>query len=217
MKSQELLVAMKLASLGIHEARRASKDIAPKAFAIRLPDEQDGDWQPWSIDHGIPPIHAEVSATNWTHRDLAKSLNISLSACNRAIHGGLARGLLRRSPRNHQILPNAAALEEFLIHGAKYVFPTEYKAEARGLPTCFAAPVLSDHLSSAGSQIYVWPDPFGNTQGTVLVPLNEAVVTSVKGDPILYGLLALFDSIRSGQARERNLAIEQLKKELSWL
>lgn len=39
--------------------------------------------------------------------------------------------------------PNVAALEEFLVHGMKYVFPAEHGQLTRGVPTSYGAAPLS--------------------------------------------------------------------------
>jgi hypothetical protein len=48
-----------------------------------------------------------------------------------------------------------------------------------------------------------------------LEPLYPSVPDAAKRNPALYGLLVLFDALRAGSARERNIAQEMLGERLS--
>jgi hypothetical protein len=63
-------------------------------------------------------------------------------------------------------------------------------------------------------RVPVWPDPRGNTSGFAIEPLFKTVPMAVRNDRLLYELLALVDSIRMGQPRERNLATSLLNARL---
>ena len=45
--------------------------------------------------------------------------------------------------------PNFAALEEFLVHGLKYVFPAERGEFTRGVPTSYAAEPLRSVIAKS--------------------------------------------------------------------
>jgi hypothetical protein len=45
-----------------------------------------------------------------------------------------------------------------------------------------------------------------------LAPLYKSVPYAAKRDLKLYALLALVDAVRDGRARERNLAIKEIRK-----
>ena len=62
--------------------------------------------------------------------------------------------------------------------------------------------------------IPVWPDPEGTVRGIALTPLHPSVPKAVKGDRLLYELLALVDSLRTGGARERSIAQKELRARL---
>lgn len=66
----------------------------------------------------------------------------------------------------------------------------------------------------AGDLVPVWPDPQGTAKGQAVEPLFKSVPIAVKGDLELYAMLALIDSIRLGQARERNVARDLLERHL---
>lgn len=62
----------------------------------------------------------------------------------------------------------------------------------------------------------VWPDAQGEKRGAALFPIHPAVSKALRENPDqgFYELLVLIDVIRSGRARERNMAIQILKDRL---
>jgi hypothetical protein len=60
----------------------------------------------------------------------------------------------------------------------------------------------------------VWPHPEGIARGPGLLALYENLPLAAQADPALYELLALFDALRAGQARERELARKYLEERL---
>jgi hypothetical protein len=110
--------------------------------------------------------------------------------------------------------PNFSALEEFLLHGLKYVFPAEEGQVTRGVPTSYAAPPLKKEIASSHELPPVWPWPHGETRGVALEPLYKTAPLAALRDPILYEFLALADAIRAGRARERKRAEGELSNRL---
>jgi hypothetical protein len=121
--------------------------------------------------------------------------------------------LATRSPERG-VTPIFSALEEFVIHGVRYAFPTEEKGIARGMPTARAAPPLVDELAPGDRMPPVWPDPQGEVRGVAIEPLYRSVPRAARQDAVLYELLALVDAIRIGGARERKLAESLLRPRL---
>jgi hypothetical protein len=111
--------------------------------------------------------------------------------------------------------PNLTAIEEFLIHGVKYVFPEERGKMTRGIPTSYAAEPLCNLIAIGDEPIPVWAFSQGTVRGISITPLYKTVPNAAMIDPLLYQRLALIDAIRGGRARERNLAEQELKKSLS--
>jgi DNA-binding Lrp family transcriptional regulator len=148
---------------------------------------------------------------DWTYQQLAGELGMSQSE----VHAGLRRaqeaGLIDPSRRQ----PVRKALEEFLVHGAKYMFPAERGAATRGVPTCGAAPFVSEVFTVSEDPPLVWPSPDGETRGNAFAPLYRAVPAAAQRDPGLYRLLVLVDLVRGGSAREREWAVAQLKEALA--
>ncbi|RYF43790.1 MAG: MarR family transcriptional regulator, partial [Comamonadaceae bacterium] len=56
--------------------------------------------------------------------------------------------------------------------------------------------------------------PEGKAKGPTLSPLYRTAPQAALADPSLHRLLALLDALRTGRARERNLAAQLLEAEL---
>ena len=110
--------------------------------------------------------------------------------------------------------PLLKAVEEFLIHGVKYVFPVQRGEATRGIPTAYAAPPLSDQIAADGDLPPVWPDADGDVRGVTLEPLHRTAPKAARTDPALYELLALIDALRDGRVRERHWAEKELSVRL---
>ncbi len=146
----------------------------------------------------------------WTYKQLAELLYMSQSEVHAALQRSNASGLYSDESR----LIRIPFLLEFLIHGLKYVFPTQPGALVRGLPTAHSAEPLNALLAVQSDDIYVWPDENGLVRGQAIEPLYRTVPLAAKADSELYALLSLLDAIRVGRVRDRNIAIVELKKRL---
>ena len=107
-----------------------------------------------------------------------------------------------------------AALRAFVINGAPYAYPAVRGEITLGFPTAHAVPPLKGQIQVPEDSILVWPHPEGDARGEALLPLYEKLPLAAKDDPALYELLALFDALRIGQARERELARRMLEERL---
>jgi hypothetical protein len=152
---------------------------------------------------------------------LAAFLCMSVSEVNagikRLVLSGLLSPVITDDPTNKIIFqPNKKACEECLISGVKYFFPVQLGAYSRGIATSYAAPILAEHLILGDDPIPVWPYGDGDRRGLALEPLYSSVPKSLAQfpDQLFYELLVLVDAIRSGRARERNIAIQLLKEKL---
>lgn len=146
----------------------------------------------------------------WTFERIGAELNMSPSAVHRSLDRARQAGLYdssRRAIKRPELL-------EFLVHGARYVFPAVRQGEARGIPTAWAAAPLADHLSSSQENAPVWPHALGKVRGVALQPLHPIVPEAARRDKHLGELLALFDAVRIGSARERGLAVKELEHRL---
>ena len=214
LKSQDILVALKLASMHLRDAK-ARKGISPPTVAFRKLIGWEAD--PLELAYLETAEEAPPGSVTWTYLSLSKQVKISASECNEAVKRCIRSGLLRIHRSGPQPLPVPKALSEFLIHGLKYAFPAEEGTLTRGIPTAYAAPILAGKLLSGGEHIHVWPDAHGSQTGLTIQPLHKAVPFAVRHDVELYGLLALVDAIRFGRLREMKMASELLTEELNLL
>jgi hypothetical protein len=148
----------------------------------------------------------------WSYNGLAVELGMSPSEVHGAVKRAIAANLAVELGR--QIQPNFRNLEEFLIHGIRYVFVPERGQMTRGVPTVHAVPPLSELITPDQEPPPVWPDPEGETRGMLFSPLYRSAPNAAKQDPVLYELLVLVDGVRGGRAREREISAEELQRRL---
>jgi hypothetical protein len=110
--------------------------------------------------------------------------------------------------------PVLAALRPFVVYGAPYAYPPVRDEITIGFPTSYGVSPLKEMILASGEPPPVWPHPKGIARGPGLLPLYENLPLAAKDDPALYELLALFDALRAGQARERELARKLLEERL---
>ncbi|MER8583150.1 hypothetical protein NKG95_31420 [Mesorhizobium sp. M1423] len=187
MKSQDIVVLLKLVSLQEQEKEKGVETLRREA--------QGED--PYSV------------------RNLESSLGISKTEVNASINRSLASGIAARDKDTGRAKPSRRSLQNFIVHGLKFVFPAKPGAMQRGIPTAFAAPILKNALISAGSYIYVWPCASGRDMGQSVTPLFKSVPEAVQKDDRLYEYLALADAVRLGNQREAGLAAERLAERLA--
>jgi hypothetical protein len=153
-----------------------------------------------------------VGKANWSYNSLSVEVGMSPSEVHAALKRSIASGLAMR--REDRIYPNISNLEEFLIHGLKYVFIPDRGELTRGLPTGHAAAPLKGRCASSAEPPPVWPDPSGPVRGLAFSPLYKSASKAAQKDHELYELLVLVDAIRGGRARERELSVVELKNRL---
>lgn len=165
--------------------------------------------------HGIRPQDlvillkiATKGNDNWYMKDLAKDLEISASEISESLNRSAISGLIAADKRRLM----KGALFEFLQYGLRYVFPQRPGSIVRGMATAHSAPPLNKVIQH--SEPYVWPWAKGDARGQSIEPLYPSVPEACQKDHHLYELLVLTDALRIGSTRERNLAIEELKKRL---
>lgn len=143
---------------------------------------------------------------NWSFPDLSQSLGFSVSAIHRSLQRTSEAGLYDASRK----VVRAAALEEFLVHSMKFLFPPRQTGETRGIPTAWASPRLAGHFAPSDSLPLVWPYAQGEHRGIGLEPLHPAVPRAAAADPELAGRLAIVDALRMGDARLAEVARVEL-------
>ena len=148
-----------------------------------------------------------IGEGQWSYSSLSNDLIMSTSE----VHAGIKRAVTARLMDSPKGRPLKKSLEEFLIHGVKYAFSPDHGGLTRGVPTGYAAPPLKNIISQTNEPPPVWPDPDGDTRGYEFSPLYKSVPKAALKDKSLYELLAIVDAIRDGRAREREVAIKELK------
>jgi DNA-binding Lrp family transcriptional regulator len=159
----------------------------------------------------VVALKLSLAGGRLSYADLGQELGMSASEVHAAV---------RRLGEAHLIDPETKeirreVLRNFLVHGVPHAFPASQKEVTRGMPTAWAAPVLSGKLSTSEQIPPVWPDPDGLVQGASVQPLYPSVPHAARRDPALYDLLALVDALRIGRARERNLAEKEISDRLN--
>lgn len=208
MKSQDILLLLKLVSLH----RLEKKELISISIAEVWSEQYPLGWEGWEEDgESIIKTASTLSLCaedRYSLRNLEAVTGISKTEIGASLNRSKSVNLI--SLDRHSGLPrvNKKGLAEFILHGIKYVFPVQIGPLIRGIPTTFAAPVMAEHLLSAGDSIFVWPDANGRAKGQSITPLYKTAPKAVKQDAYLYELLALVDSIRMGAPRESKLASE---------
>jgi len=149
---------------------------------------------------------------SWSYAWLGVQLGMSPSQ----LHASVKRILKSQLAvtRGDTVVPNVRNLEEFVVHGLKYVFVPEKGEITRGMPTAYAAPFLMKNFHASSDLPPVWPDKDGNVRGEAFSPIYKLAPRAAQMDDELYELLAIVDAIRGGKARERKLAIEAFRGRL---
>jgi hypothetical protein len=143
---------------------------------------------------------------------LAKLLRLSQFEVHAAVQRLLAARLVVE--RDSAMRPSMAAIRAFVINGAPYAYPPVRGEATIGFPTAYAVSPLKNKVQASDALPPVWPHPDGTTRGDALLPLYGKLPLAASDDPKLYELLALFDALRIGQAREREMARKLLEERL---
>lgn len=141
----------------------------------------------------------------WFQKPMAEALYMSQSEVSKSLARSKYAGLL--DSKGKKVF--RAALIDFLQYGIQYAFPQHPGAIVRGIPTSHSASPLNKNIQSTDQ--YVWPSGKGTVKGQSITPLFPSVTEAVQNDFQLYELLALVDALRVGRARERAIALEELK------
>ena len=196
MKSQDIVLLLKLVSLG----REESAALPGNRVELGIPD----DWHGWASPEDEKP--SQVTTDMYSVRALEESTGISKSEVSGSLRRCMEIGLAKVERGTGIPRTNTRALLGFVVHGLKYVYPARAGALVRGIPTAHAAPVLAGRLLSAGEHVHVWEDAHGSVLGQRVEPLHKGVPHAVRRDAALYAMLALVDAVRLGQERESALA-----------
>ncbi|MET1260214.1 hypothetical protein ABV409_12770 [Flagellimonas sp. DF-77] len=149
-----------------------------------------------------------INDPEYTQMSLSQMLYMSQSEISSSISRSTYAGLLMNKGRE----VNRKLFFDFIKYGLAVVFPQHPGAIVRGTVTAHSAPPLDIEIVS--EEKYVWPYAKGKARGQTIAPLYPTVPKAVILDNYLYELLALMDAVRVGRAREKNLALELLEKQI---
>lgn len=152
-----------------------------------------------------------LGGSELTYAELARALGMSASEVHAAVRRLTDARLLEPDSRRVRL----GALRNFIVHGVPYAFPARPEAMTRGMPTAWAAPIMSGKIAAADQPLPVWPDPDGKVQGVAVEPLYSSVPGAARRNQELYDLLALVDVLRIGRARERTMAEKEINHRLN--
>ena len=157
-----------------------------------------------ALEPGSPPSYATLGA----------ELGMTASEVHAAVERAVLAQLAVKGPDAKASVVRAA-LKLFLQHGARYCFPVSRGGMTRGVPTGYAAAPLKDRIRPGSDPPPVWPSMTGSVLGLALYPLYPRVPEAAARNPALGEMLALFDAVRGGNARERTLALSLLDERLA--
>ncbi len=162
----------------------------------------------------LTKLLAYKEGAQWSQNSIAFELCLSPSQINSAFKRLVIAGLVTPYHPPSKPQPIIQACEEFFIHALKYIFPAKLGEIARGVSTSYAGPSLKKQIIAGSDPVPVWPYGEGEERGVSLKPLCPSVPESIikHPDPLFYDLLTLIDAIRSGRAREKQIAIQKLSK-----
>jgi hypothetical protein len=108
----------------------------------------------------------------WSYAWFAVQLGMSPSQLHSAVKRALEAQLAVR--KGDAIVANVRNMEEFLVHGLRYVFIPEQGEMTHGIPTAYAAPPLNKYFVSSGEPPPVWPFAEGEVRGMAFSPLYKS-------------------------------------------
>ena len=149
-----------------------------------------------------------IKKHSWYLKDLAEELKISRSEISESLNRSLIAGFISQDKKK----VDKESVLEFLTHGLKYTFPEEPGKIINGYSAAYSAAPLYHVFRSEAN--YVWPHKNGNRKGHVIRPLHKNAPMACMNDNKLYELLALTDVIRIGTRREKDKAVQELRRRI---
>jgi len=190
------------------------KDFSPLVLCSRFENKEQYCYICFMRNHnGMRPLDIVVlmklialKDNPWQYRDLSASLFISISEISASLNRSRIAGLVDSGRKKVR----RSSLMEFIQYGLQYVFPQLPGPIVNGIETAHSHPFYKQYFSS--DLPFVWPEVNGKARGQSIEPLHKGVVKAVQEDKDLYKLLASIDILRVGKVREKNKAIDELKK-----
>lgn len=142
-------------------------------------------------------------------RLLEEELRLSKSAVANSLQRLRGVGLVKDGP-SHDRRVNKLLLRDCLENAARWIAPASVWDFELGLPTAHATESFRRQLTGDEDPV-VMPLPHGPVRGRAVTPLHALAPAAAARDPKLYRLLAIVDALRIGRARDRKLAVAELR------
>lgn len=150
---------------------------------------------------------ANPDALEWPQKKLAEHLCMSVSTINESLKRLIEVHLIvwRMSIENDKYILVKRSVYEFIVQGVKYIFPQELHGMTSGIPTGYAALMITS--ASITDPIQVWPYAEGTHRGLSSTPIYSSVPKSISKfkDQRFYDLLCLLDVLRSRLSHIREI------------
>lgn len=144
------------------------------------------------------------------YEPLANALATSTSAVHRSVARLQHSGFCATGSRQ----VNKDSLQEFLLHGLRYVFPPVHGSDRVGIPTAGAHPAIAAAMGEHAGPPLVWASEGGTTRAQSLMPLFAGMTRVVQRDTRMHELLAMVDLLRvvspAGRQAASNLVSQKL-------
>lgn len=154
------------------------------------------------------PTHAPLPSFS----ALAKQLQISPSQALYSVRRCKQAKLIFENNNDLSIIRES--VRDLTLGGAAYVFPPRWGSVVAGIPTSSSVAPLNRFFPDSTDLVPVWPSPGAKLRGLAIAPLHPRVPLAVVNNAGLYERLALFDALRAGNARERDLARQLLAERI---
>jgi hypothetical protein len=147
-------------------------------------------------------------------RDIASSIgSVSKSAVDVSLQRLKAHALIREGSSGRQI--NRLAARDLFEKAVQWIAPAVVGPYELGLATAYAAHPLADKLrSDEDEDPVVMPVAEGPCRGRAVTPIHRAAPGAAKRDEKLHELLSIVDALRIGRARDREVAVSELRSRI---
>lgn len=144
-----------------------------------------------------------------TVRQLEDELGLSKSAAANSLQRLRELDLLKDDATGGRRV-NKLLLRDCLEHAVRWIAPAHVGEFELGLPTAHAAEAFRQKVTGDDDPVVI-PLPHGPLRGRAVTPLHPLAPAAAARDPKLYRLLAVVDALRIGRARDRQLAVAELR------
>jgi len=141
-------------------------------------------------------------------RHLEDELGLSKSAVANSLQRLRELDLVKDGPSGRRV--NKLLLRDCLEHASRWIAPAHVGDFELGLPTAHATESFKQKLTGDEDPV-VMPLPHGPMRGRAVSPLHPLAPAAAAKDAKLYRLLAIVDAFRIGRARDRQLAVAELR------